>query len=422
MAATGGSRAWRRPGRVATAVLAAALLAVATGFAIAKGRQQEIGGDFAVFWQAGRSFASGSPLYHDYLPGARPFKYPPFAAMVFQLLGLFPLKVAASLFSLLNLLLWPLSIYLVHDIVRRIFPQRNPRWLPLALAVIFSVQFWQDNYQHAQVNELVFVLILLGIRGYVRGNDTAAAAGLVAATAMKVTPALFLGWLLIRGRSKALLAAVVLGLAAIAVPALLRGPATGAADLAEYYRVFLSEQPGAEGCTYQSCQNLGALVTRMMQPSDNPERLDFQYLPASAEATRIAYRAAWVAVLLLFLAKLGHLRLRRAPLSALELGLPLLTALLLSPITFKAHLVGLLFAYYSFLAIPPVILPPLARRAAMLITIPIAVTGVAGRDLVGSVVSSAVSGYSLFAWTVLLLFLFTVGVAGDERLAGPRPG
>jgi hypothetical protein len=55
-----------------------------------------------VFWQAGRNFAIGHPLYQDSLPGARPLKYPSFAALVFQLLALFPLQVAAALISLLN--------------------------------------------------------------------------------------------------------------------------------------------------------------------------------------------------------------------------------------------------------------------------------------------------------------------------------
>ncbi|MFI5209229.1 MAG: glycosyltransferase family 87 protein [Gemmatimonadales bacterium] len=403
-------------------LLAAGALAVAIPFAVAKGYQQEIGSDFAVFWQAGRNFASGSPLYHDYLPGARPFKYPPFAAMVFQLLGIFPLKTAASLFSLLNLVLWPVSILLVGKTLGRLFPQRKPGPVPLALAVVFSVQFWQDNFQHAQMNELVFVLVLLGIHNYLRGKDVAAAAGFVAAAAIKVTPVFFLAWLLIRGRRRALAAAVALGLASIAVPLLLRGPATGVADLAEYYQGFLAAQPGAEGCSYQSCQNLDAMLTRMMRPSENPEHLDYRFLPASAPAERITYLALWAVVLLLFLATLVRLRVGDTPLSALEFALPMLTGLLLSPITFKAHLVSLLFAYGAFLSIPPALLSTLSRRAAMVITVAIVVTGLSGRDLVGNTLSSYVSGYSLFVWTVLLLFLFAVTQARNERLSSPGPG
>jgi hypothetical protein len=422
MKGTEASRPWRPFGDAGTILAAVGTLAVAIGFAAAKGHQQEIGSDFAVFWQAGRNFASGSPLYHDYLPGARPFKYPPFAAMVFVLLGLFPLKVSASLFSLLNLALWPASMVLVREILRDVFPQARAGAAPLALAVLFSVQFWQDNFQHAQMNAVVFALVLLGILGYLRGKDTAAATGFVVATAIKVTPVFFLGWLLIRGRRRAVLSAVALGIAAIAVPLVLRGPARGVADLSEYYQGFLAAQPGAEGCTYQSCQDLGSLVTRMMRPSEHPEHQDYQYLAASATTTRNVYRALWLAVFLTFLGTLVRLRHRRASLSALELGLPISTALLLSPITFKAHLVSLMFVYGAFLAIPPALLSPPARRAGMVVALVIVVTGLAGRDLVGNTLSSYVSGYSLFAWTVLLLFLFAVVEAGNERLCSPGPG
>ena len=52
-------------------------------------RKQRVGTDFHVFWQAGYDFAHGLPLYQP-LPGARRFNYPPFAAQVFQVLGVFP--------------------------------------------------------------------------------------------------------------------------------------------------------------------------------------------------------------------------------------------------------------------------------------------------------------------------------------------
>jgi hypothetical protein len=74
-----------------------AILAVVVAVAVDRASQQRIGTDFHVFWQAGYDFPHGLPLY-QHLEGARHFIYPPFAAQVFQVLGLFPLKVAAGLF------------------------------------------------------------------------------------------------------------------------------------------------------------------------------------------------------------------------------------------------------------------------------------------------------------------------------------
>jgi hypothetical protein len=171
-----------------TVLLAAGAFPLAVALSVSQGIRQQVGQDFHVFWQAGRNFATGLPLYHDYLPGARQFKYPPFAAFVFQLLAVFPLPVAATLFSLFNLALWLAAVYLIRDIVARSFPERNPGPVPLVLAVAFSAQFFLDNFHHVQMNGVIFVLVLLGIDAYLRGNDVRAAAYLVTATAIKITP------------------------------------------------------------------------------------------------------------------------------------------------------------------------------------------------------------------------------------------
>ncbi|MGH7525393.1 MAG: glycosyltransferase family 87 protein, partial [Gemmatimonadales bacterium] len=234
-------------------------VAAVTALSVAQGIQQHVGNDFHVFWQAGRNFTTGSPLYHDYLPGARQFKYPPFAALLFQLLGVFPLRVAAVLFSMLNLGLWVAAVYLIRDIVTRTFPDRNPAPLPLLLAAVFSAQFFLDNFHHVQMNGAVFVLVLLGIRAHLLGRNVWAAASLVAATAIKLTPIFFVLWLLVRGRPRASLAVPPLALACLLLPLLVRGPTTGVAELREYYHSFIEGHQRGEVSTYHSNQNLGAL-------------------------------------------------------------------------------------------------------------------------------------------------------------------
>ncbi len=187
--------------------------AAALALAVPQGMRQHVGHDFHVFWQAGWNFSHGAPLYHDYLPGARQFKYPPFAALMFTPLALFPLPVAGVLFSLLNLGLWVAAVFLTRDILGRTFPDRNRSALPLILAVILSAQFFLDNFHHVQVNGITFVLALLGVRAYLRGQDLRAALAIVAATAFKITPIFFAAWLVIRGRRRAALAAFPIALA-----------------------------------------------------------------------------------------------------------------------------------------------------------------------------------------------------------------
>jgi alpha-1,2-mannosyltransferase len=398
------ARRWSLP----KVLLAVCIIAGATALSAVQGRHEHIGQDFHVFWQAGRNFTTGHPLYHDSLPGARPLKYPPFAALVFQLLGLFPLQVAAALFSLLNLALWVAAVRLTWEILERSLPDRQPGHLPLVLATVFTAQFFLDNFHHVQVNELVFVLVLLGIREYLRGHDWRAAASIVAATAIKLTPIFFVAWLVIRGRRRAALAVPAVALACVLVPLLLRGPRTGAAELVEYYHVFLEGHQHGEVDSYSAGQNVAALVSRMMRPGA------YRYLPESEQIAQQAYHMLWGGVLLVFLSKLVLLARRRALVSAFELSLAFLAALLLSPITFTTHLVSLLFVYATFLSVRRATLTLPGKVAWAVAVVAMAVTGLCGRDLAGDTAYLSVAGYSIYAWTMLGLFAAAVVLAGRE--------
>jgi alpha-1,2-mannosyltransferase len=404
-------------GSTRTVLLTAGAIVLAVVFSIHQGMSQHVGHDFHVFWQAGRNFATGHPLYHDYLPGARPLKYPPFAAFVFQLLAIFPLQVAAVLFSLLNLGLWVLSGFLMRDIVALTLPHRNPAPWPLVLAVALSAQFFLDNFHHVQMNEVILVLVLLGIRASLRGMDLRAAGYLVTATAIKITPIFFVTWLVVRGSRRAALAVPLLMVGCVLVPLLLRGPATGTAELVEYYHSFLEGHQHGRIDTYTADQNLAALVSRMTRPVQNAEHLTYVYLPLPQDTAQLIYRTLWVTVLLLFLTKLAALRIRNSPVSALELSMVFLASLLLSPITFTAHLVPLLFVFYAFLSFPAGTISGQGYLVAAVLLAGMLITGLSGRDLVGDSAFLSVRGYSLMAWTMLLLFLATLVLVGRKPRA-----
>ena len=381
--------------------------------AIDRGKGQAVGGDFHVFWQAGRNFASGAPLYHGDLPGARRYIYPPFAAMVFQLFAVFPLPIAAEILSFLNLLLLGVTFALTKRIIERTLPDRVTGPLPLVLGVVLSLVFFLDNFSHVQINEVIFVLALLGVDAHLRGWDVRSAAYFVVATAIKITPVFFVIWLVLRGRRRAALAVPPLALACVAAPLLMRGPTTGSAELSEYYHSFLAGFQHGQVLTDGRVQNLGAMVYRMMRPAETPERLDYAFLPASDRTTALVYRAAVILLFLLFLGNLGFLRARAAALSAVELSTVFLIGHLLSPITWRAHLVSLLFVFSTFLALRPATLPTSQRMILYALWALMLVSGLEGRDIVGNQAFSYIAGYSIVVWTMLLLFL--TGVAWTQR-------
>jgi glycosyl transferase family 87 len=381
----------------------AVLVVAAAALAVSRGVHEHVGGDFHVFWQAGRNFYLGAPLYHGDLPGARNFLYPPFAAFVFQLLAIFPLQVAATLFSLLTMALWALAVLLTREIVAQTFPGRSTATWPLVLAVVFTAQFFLDNVNLVQVNGLIFALILLGIRAALRNEDVMAALWFVAATAIKVTPVFFVIWLLIRGRRSALLTVPPAAVAAVVVPLLVRGPVKGTAELREFYHAVLEGR--VHGTVGSEDENLGGMVYRMMRPTENDEHHDYRLFTASERTAAVIYRGAVGLLFAAFLVLVIWLRSEAAPVSAFELSVVFLICHLLSPLTRKAHLVTLLFVFYTFLAIR---LPTLERPGRIGVGILwglMAVSGLTGRDLVGSTAYSYVGGYNVIVSTMLLLLV-----------------
>jgi len=408
----------RRRWSARTLALVAGGCVVAAVIAFVRGKGEGVGGDFHVFWQAGRNFATGAALYHGALPGARPFLYPPFAALVFQLFALLPLPVAAEILSFVSLVLLGVTTYLTQRIVARTYPDRATGPLPLVLAVVLTLVFFLDNFNRVQINEVIFLLILLGIDAHLRSRDVRSAAYFVVATALKITPVFFVIWLMLRGRGRAALAVPPLAIACVVAPLLLRGPATGTAELAEYYHSVLEGFQSGQVLTDMRVQNLGALVYRMMRPTETPEHLQYGYLPASERAAALTYKASAALLLLLFLANLGRLRARGAALSAFELSTVFLISHLLSPITEMAHLVTLLFVFYTFLALRPAALPRSMRYVLVGLWAFIVVSGLDGRDLVGRDVYYYIAGYSVVVWTMLLLFLAGITVTQREAAAG----
>jgi alpha-1,2-mannosyltransferase len=376
-------------------LIAVALLGVCVVLSVIEAKSQRAGTDFHARWLAGRWFWEGQPLY-TYLPGVREPTYPPFAAMVFQVFALFPLKVAAGLFYFCNLLLIPVAVRLTTDVFDALWPDRPRDWWRLALAILFSAQFFLNNLNLVQVNLALLVLCLLGIRWYLAGHDVRGAAALVAATAIKLVPVFLVAWLVVRGRRRAALAVVPLGLACVALPMLQRGPATGARDLADYYHTLLEGFGKGRVEQRYTNQNLAASVYRFTRLPTEPTERDYRVVAASEDTARLVYRVVAALVVAAFLGTLVWLRTRGAPLTVFELSAAFLVGHLLSAMTWKAHLVTLLFVYYAFLSLRP-------RGFTWVILALMAIVGLTGRDLVGDWLHHAIGGNSVIVWMMLLM-------------------
>lgn len=390
-----------RPGRV---LVLAALIAGGAALSAIRAADQRPGTDLHAKWMAGKLFRSGEPVY-VLRPDVRgPPTYPPFAAMVFQVIALFPLKVAAGLFYFANLALIAVALVLTRRVFRRVWPEsERPRW-PFVAALVCTGQFYLNNLNLVQIDVPLFVLVLLGITAHLDGRDVAAAGAFVGAAALKLIPVFFVVWLLVRGRRREALAVAAFAATAFALPILQRGFDRGVQDLQEYHATVIAGlHAGRVDASYLN-QSLGASIYRLTRPPQQPGGSDYRVVPAS-DATRQALSAgAALAVALGFGATLVWLRARGQPLSVFELSSVFLTGHLLSALTWKSHLVTLLFVAYAFLAIPRAALPRGWRVAWTALAALLVAIGLGGRDIVGTTLHHWIGGYSVIGWTLLLLW------------------
>ncbi len=162
----------------------------------------------------------GGSLYDFVLPfSTYGYTYPPFAALLMLPLAITPWHLAIVISSITCVAVSVVLIYwLVDPVARR---QGWTRWYALALAVCFAAAFepLRETFLFGQVNMyLVFVvaadLLLLVSRGSRFGG-----VGIGLATAVKLTPGIFIVYLLVTKRWRAAIVASVTAAVATVVAA-----------------------------------------------------------------------------------------------------------------------------------------------------------------------------------------------------------
>lgn len=360
------------------------LLAAAIAVGVSKGASAHSGGDFHVFWHAGREFARGAPLY-DAEPGLRAFLYPPFAAFSFQIISWLPFSVAAGLFAAANVILWALAVFLARRVCQHCGATQVTTWSTVA-AVVLSARYFRGNTSLIQVNAVVFCLVLGGIDAYLQRRRGASAALLCAAAWLKVTPALVVLWAVLRGGRPMVARVALFGTAFLILPMLQRGSSTGVNDLLEF-----REQLGANVIAVSDAspgppQNLRTVASALLGGSDEV---------AGTNSNRWADASALGLLVMMVFVVLQRAR-RSLDISALELTLPILIAHLLPGKTQKHHLITLVFVFQAHLCVSRDALKGWQRAVLYVGWALAAVVSLGGRSLVGR---------ELHAWMAEIGFL-----------------
>lgn len=215
--------------------------------------------DLDVYRTGGQVFRDGGDLYGE-LPelaqGAHlPFTYPPLSAEIFALFTLVPLAVASAILTLATIavLAWVVMLVLSRTCDR---PGRELWWLTVA---VLAVGLWfgpvRETLGFGQINVFLMALVLVdATRG--RGRWWGGVlTGL--ATAIKLTPAVFLLYFLLRRDWRGAATVVVSTLAFTGVGHLL---APG--DSARYWSFAIRDPARIGGLAFSSNQSVNGLVHR----------------------------------------------------------------------------------------------------------------------------------------------------------------
>ena len=154
--------------------------------------------DLLVYHGAGGSAGAGENLYAFQTVFAMPFTYPPFAAMVLEPVARMPLGLAQALWTAATLAaVVALAATLLRPVADRI-------GLPLTVAALLISSPVRSHLRFGQVGIFLVLLVTVDLLRRARdrrgagagaGANVGAGAGLGLATAIKLTPAVFLPWL-----------------------------------------------------------------------------------------------------------------------------------------------------------------------------------------------------------------------------------
>ena len=273
--------------------------------------------DLKVYYGAVNYWIHDDGMLYDYLkPNSKyGFTYPVFAAIAMVPMAVVPWALAILVSLGLTLgATYALLRWLVLPIARR---EGWTPWFALAVAFLLMVAFepYRETLSFGQVNLLLLFLVGLDLLVGVAGGRRWAGVGIGLATAIKLTPGVFIVYLLVTRRWRAAL--VSAGTAALAT---LAAAAVDPAASREFWTSALWDTDRVGSLAFVSNQSLQGLVARL-----DPEH------PSSL---------AW-AVLVVAALGVWAWRVRSASLAE-GLALTGVLGCLISPVTWVHHLVWLL--------------------------------------------------------------------------------
>ena len=167
--------------------------------------------DLQVYRAGGEHLLTGTSLYDGGVLLDLPFVYPPFAALVFVPLTVLPLPLLKLAWTLAGV---ALVVFVVRHSADLVGMRANPPVAALLVAVLLALDPIRTTFYLGQINVVLLAVVLADVTGR-PGRLRGVGVGLAAA--VKLTPLVFVVYLVLIGRVRAAVTALVTFVAAVGV-------------------------------------------------------------------------------------------------------------------------------------------------------------------------------------------------------------
>lgn len=253
------------------------------------------GNDFTVFYAAAAHLVAYGDPYNHAIAVHTPYLYPPLFALLLAPLALLPLPIAAGVWYWLNILFSALLIYLAVDLI-----DTDKRLAAALILLIMVARLIFDNLLWGQVNILVALLVCAWFWALRRGWQWRGAALLAIAISIKITPALFGVYLLVKRKWRQLAQLTVCLLALNLLSLAPLGERSGELLEGWFRRAIMNGQ--GFNWAYAGNQSLRGALARALAPARTEASFYPQanLLTLSARAATLTFAIAAIALLVIF--------------------------------------------------------------------------------------------------------------------------
>lgn len=384
-------------------------------------------GGLKVYTDAAACMSHGeTPLHCTTATFASPFAYPPFFALLSVPLTAMPAWLQGAFWYAVLIGTLFGSLRLCEMLGRRMFPGE---WTERELAqfrilsLVLSLKFVLAVLENQAFDSISLIFILLGLLALISQRPVLAGACLGFATALKITPLLFLPYLLIKRRYAGAVAFVVTLVFLTLLPDILLPPKESWHTVVWLHEVVIAPFYKDADTLYPTFwlsnspmnQSLRGMLARAISGGIQHDIVDS---PGFNVLLRTVMGLYVLGVGSIILKSLRHDRL-----IALDGGLLIVSALLLSPVSSQSHFVGLMLPYSMLAAVLIKSQPTRVLSAAFLLASYVLTTATSN-DLVGRTFTGWALWNSLPMWGTLTLAV-ALGViiwimASDERRGAPN--